>query len=74
MPDKVLYSIRIKSAMGRIMASRRSFPVYDEQRQEKEETTGRMNMREVPGGDQELPADIVLIAAGNFFEIVCCII
>lgn len=31
---------------------------------EKDETTGRMNMKEVPGSEQVLDADIVLIAAG----------
>ena len=31
---------------------------------EKDEATGRMNMKEVAGSEQELPADIVLIAAG----------
>ena len=31
---------------------------------EKDAATGRMNMKEVAGSEQELPADIVLIAAG----------
>ncbi|TCL60422.1 glutamate synthase (NADPH/NADH) small chain [Kineothrix alysoides] len=31
---------------------------------EKDEKTGRMNMKEVPGSERTLPADIVLIAAG----------
>ena len=31
---------------------------------EKDAATGRMNMKEVPGSEKELPADIVLIAAG----------
>lgn len=31
---------------------------------EKDEKTGRMNMKEVPGSEQTLPADVVLIAAG----------
>lgn len=31
---------------------------------EKDAASGRMNMKEVPGSEQELPADIVLIAAG----------
>lgn len=31
---------------------------------EKDAATGRMNMKEIPGSEKELPADIVLIAAG----------
>lgn len=31
---------------------------------EKEEKTGRMNSKEVPGSEKMLPADVVLIAAG----------
>lgn len=31
---------------------------------EKEEKTGRMNSKEVPGSEKTLPADVVLIAAG----------
>ena len=31
---------------------------------EKDEAAGRMNMKEVPGSEETLPADIVLIAAG----------
>ncbi len=31
---------------------------------EKDEASGRMSMKEIPGSEQELPADIVLIAAG----------
>ena len=31
---------------------------------EKDAASGRMNMKEVPGSEQEIPADIVLIAAG----------
>lgn len=31
---------------------------------EKDKATGRMNMKEVPGSEETLPADIVLIAAG----------
>ena len=31
---------------------------------EKDEATGRMNMKEIPGSEQVLPAQIVLIAAG----------
>jgi glutamate synthase (NADPH/NADH) small chain len=31
---------------------------------EKDPETGRMNMKEIPGSETELPADIVLIAAG----------
>lgn len=31
---------------------------------EKDAATGRMNMKEIPGSEQELPAQIVLIAAG----------
>ena len=31
---------------------------------EKDQETGRMTMKELPGSEQELPADIVLIAAG----------
>ena len=31
---------------------------------ERDEASGRMSMKEIPGSEQELPADIVLIAAG----------
>ena len=33
---------------------------------EKDEKTGRMNMKEIAGSEQTLPAEIVLIAAGSF--------
>ena len=34
----------------------------------KNEKTGRMDMVPVPGSEKELPADLVLIAAGCFWE------